>query len=349
MKTELLNYSLPPGLIAQHPADKRSDSRMLVMDRDAQSLTDTQFFHVGEFLNPGDCLVLNNTKVLPARFYARRQTGGKLEGLFVRAVNEALWEVMLKGAGRVKLNETFLLLSQDQTQTVPAVLKERRDEGKCVIQVTHDQPCEQVLDLVGFPPLPPYIRRDQDTAQAAEDRQRYQTVFAEQVGAVAAPTAGLHFTDALLDQLEHQGVLTARVTLHVGLGTFKPVTADHLADHAIHSEQVEIDSANADIINKARAAGGRIVAIGTTSVRALESAVHDRTLHAFHGPTSLFIMPGYTYQIVDAMVTNFHLPKSTLLALVGAFTGVDPMFRAYDHAMAQAYRFYSYGDAMLII
>ena len=349
MKTELLNYSLPSGLIAQHPADKRSDSRMLVMDRAAQSLTDTHFFHMGDYLKPGDCLVLNNTKVLPARFYARRQTGGKLEGLFVRAISDTLWEVMLKGAGKVKLNETFLLLTQDQTQTVPAVLKEKRDEGKCVIQVNNDQPCEQVLDLIGFPPLPPYIKRDQNTTQAAQDRDRYQTVFAEQAGAVAAPTAGLHFTDGLLDQLKHQGVLTAKVTLHVGLGTFKPVTADNLTDHPIHSEQVEIDQPNADIINQARAAGGRIVAIGTTSVRSLESAVRDRILHPFHGPTSLFIMPGFEYQIVDAMVTNFHLPKSTLLALVGAFTGLDHMFKAYDHAIAQAYRFYSYGDAMLIV
>ena len=349
MKTELLNYQLPQGLIAQHPTDKRSDSRLLVMDRSTGALTDTQFFHIGEYLRAGDCLVLNNTKVLPARFYARRQTGGKLEGLFVRAISETLWEVMLKGAGKVKLNETFLLLTQDQTQTVPAMLKERRDEGKCVIQVDHGQPCEAVLDLIGFPPLPPYIKRDQDTTQAAQDKLRYQTVFAEEYGAVAAPTAGLHFTDRLLSQLKHQRVLTAKVTLHVGLGTFKPVTAETLTDHAIHSEQVEIDQANADIINQARAEGGRIVAIGTTSVRSLESAVHDKMLTPFHGPTSLFIMPGYRYQIVDAMVTNFHLPKSTLLALVGAFTGLDNMFAAYDHAIARAYRFYSYGDAMLIV
>ncbi|NQV31750.1 MAG: tRNA preQ1(34) S-adenosylmethionine ribosyltransferase-isomerase QueA [Phycisphaeraceae bacterium] len=349
MKTELLNYELPQGLIAQHPTDKRSDSKMLVVDRSSGVLTDTQFFHIGEYLRAGDCLVLNNTKVLPARFYARRQTGARLEGLFIRAIDETLWEVMLKGAGKVKLNETFLLLAQDQTQTVPAVLKERRDAGKCIIQVNDDQPCETVLDLIGFPPLPPYIKRDQDPAQAAKDRQRYQTVFAELAGAVAAPTAGLHFTDGLLDQLKHQGVLTAKVTLHVGLGTFKPVTSENLADHPIHSEQVEIDQANANIINEARAAGGRIVAIGTTSVRSLESAAHDNKLHPFHGPTSLFIVPGYQYQIVDAMVTNFHLPKSTLLALVGAFTGLDHMFKAYDHAITSAYRFYSYGDAMLIV
>jgi len=299
--------------------------------------------------------VLNNTKVLPARFYARRQTGARLEGLFVHAINETLWEVMLKGAGKVKLNETILLLTQDQTQTLPAVLKKRCDEGKYIIEVDNDPPCEAVLDLIGFPPLPPYIKRDapwaqgHDTTQAARDRQRYQTVFAEQAGAVAAPTAGLHFTDALLDQLKHQGILFAKVTLHVGLGTFKPVTEETLTDHPIHSEQVEIDQANASIINQARADGGRIVAIGTTSVRSLESAVQDKRLTPFHGPTSLFIMPGYTYQIVDAMVTNFHLPKSTLLALVGAFAGLDKMFAAYDHAIAEAYRFYSYGDAMLII
>lgn len=351
MKTKLLNYHLPQALIAQHPADKRSDSRLLVLHRASRHVTDTQFFHIGEHLQAGDCLVLNNTKVLPARFYARRQTGARLEGLFVRAMSDTLWEVMLRGAGKVKLNETFLLLTQDQTQTIPAILKERRDEGRCVIQVDSDRglPCEEILELIGFPPLPPYIRRDQDTAQAAKDRQRYQTVFAEECGAVAAPTAGLHFTDALLDQLKAQGILFAKVTLHVGLGTFKPVTAETLTDHPIHSEQVEIDQANADIINQAKATGGRIVAIGTTSVRALESAVQNRDLAPFHGPTSLFIMPGYTYKIVDAMVTNFHLPKSTLLALVGAFAGLDNMFAAYEHAIAKAYRFYSYGDAMLIV
>jgi S-adenosylmethionine:tRNA ribosyltransferase-isomerase len=349
MKTELLNYDLPQSLIAQHPADKRSESKLLVLDRTSKGLTDTQFFHIGTYLRPGDCLVLNNTKVLPARFYARRQTGAKLEGLFVRAINGNAWEVLLKGAGKVKLNETFLLLSQDQTQTIPAILIERRDEGKCVIQVDQDQSCEQVLDLIGFPPLPPYIKRDQDTTQAAQDKQRYQTVFAEQAGAVAAPTAGLHFTDALLDQLTGQGILTAKVTLHVGLGTFKPVTADNLSDHPIHSEQVEIGQENANVINRAKANGGRIIAIGTTAVRSLESAAKNNRVAPFHGPTSLFIMPGYTYQIVDAMVTNFHLPKSTLLALVGAFTGLDTMFAAYEHAIDKAYRFYSYGDAMLII
>ncbi len=349
MKTELLNYDLPQSLIAQHPADKRSDSKLLVLDRASQSLTDTQFFHIGTYLRPGDCLVLNNTKVLPARFYARRQTGAKLEGLFIRVINNTQWEVMLKGAGKVKLNETFLLLSQDQARTIPAVLIERRDEGKCVIQVDQGQSCEQVLDLIGFPPLPPYIKRDQDTTQAAQDKRRYQTVFAEQAGAVAAPTAGLHFTDALLDQLAAQGILTAKVTLHVGLGTFKPVTAENLSDHPIHSEQVEIDSTNANIINQTKAYGGRIIAIGTTAVRSLESAANHDRVAPFHGPTSLFIMPGYTYHIVDAMVTNFHLPKSTLLALVGAFVGLDTMFSAYEHAIAKAYRFYSYGDAMLIV
>jgi len=349
MKTELLNYDLPPALIAQHPADKRSDSRLLVLDRATQQLTDTQFFHISEYLRAGDCLVLNNTKVLPARFYARRQTGAKLEGLFVSAVTETLWEVMLKGAGKVKLNETFLLQAQDQTQTIPAILKKRCDEGKCLIEVHSELPYAQVMDVIGFAPLPPYIKRSQDPTQAAEDKQRYQTVFAEQYGAVAAPTAGLHFTETLLDQLKTQGVFFAKVTLHVGLGTFKPVTAENLTDHPIHSEQVEIDQANADIINQAKTKGGRIIAIGTTSVRSLESAAQNKILFPFNGPTSLFITPGYTYQLVDAMVTNFHLPKSTLLALVGAFAGLDTMFSAYEHAIARAYRFYSYGDAMLIL
>ena len=349
MKTEQLNYDLPPELIAQHPAEKRSDSRMLVANRNNNTLTDARFHQIGQYLKPGDCLVLNNTKVLPARFYARRQTGAKLEGLFVQAVTENRWIVMLKGAGKVKLTETFLLLSQDQQHTSEAVLLERLDEGKCLIEVCSGSSCETILDQIGFPPLPPYIKRGQDTAQAMQDKQRYQTVFAEQAGAVAAPTAGLHFTDDLLSQLKAQGILTAKVTLHVGLGTFKPVTVDNLSDHPIHSEQVEIDSTNATIINQAKAQGGRIIAIGTTSVRSLESAAQDGCVQPYHGPTSLFIMPGYQYKVVDAMVTNFHLPKSTLLALVGAFTGLEFMLTAYQHAIAKEYRFYSYGDAMLIV
>jgi len=351
MKTEQLNFDLPAELIAQRPADKRSDSKLLVADRSKAEFCDSRFSSISQFLKPGDCLVINNTKVLQARFFAFRQTGGKLEGLFLAQLDQKRWKVMLKGARKVKIGEIINLSNNDNIaeSDFKAALVEKDDQGRCILEVLTSDDLETVLDRIGFPPLPPYIKRTDDPTQAAEDKLRYQTVYAQHAGAVAAPTAGLHFTDELIAQLKDMGVIFATVTLHVGAGTFKPVTAENLEDHEIHSEVCGIDEENAQLINQAKSKGSRIIAVGTTAVRTLETIADENgILKPTNGPTKLFITPGYKFKIVDAMITNFHLPKSTLLALVGSFAGMEKMFKAYKHAIEEKYRFFSYGDSMFI-
>jgi S-adenosylmethionine:tRNA ribosyltransferase-isomerase len=349
MKTTELDYHLPAELIAQQPATNRSRSRLLVLERQNGLLTDTRFDKIGEFLRKGDCLVLNDTKVLPAKFFAKRQTGGKLEGLFLHQQDNHLWEVMLKGLGKIKTGERIRLMDIAGENFCCAELIEKKADGKCLLKVETEEPAQKTLEKIGFPPLPPYIRRDDDLRQAVEDKQRYQTVYASNPGAVAAPTAGLHFTKKLIEELQAQGIEFAYVTLAVGEGTFKPVTAETLEEHQIHEEQFSIDEKNARLINSVKKNGGRIIAVGTTSVRVLETAGAQGQLSATNDSTRLFIMPGYKFKVVDAMITNFHLPQSTLIALVGAFTGLDAILAAYRHAIENRYRFYSYGDAMLIL
>lgn len=348
MLTEELDYVLPQELIAQQPAKNRSVSRLLVLHRRTGRLTDTRFVNIDQFLNPGDCLVLNDTKVLPARFFARRATGGKLEGLFLRQ-DKGIWLVMLKGLAKVKPGERIWLKSTNGGDFCLAQVLEKKADGKCLLKVDAVGSAEKILKKIGFPPLPPYIKRDTDLQQAAKDKIRYQTVYARCPGAVAAPTAGLHFTKKLIEKLKQRGILFAYVTLAVGEGTFKPVTAETLEEHHIHEEQFSIDEKNANIINRARQASGRIIPVGTTSVRVLETVAAHGKLKATTNSTDLFIKPGYKFNVVDAMVTNFHLPRSTLLALVAAFAGLNTILAAYAHAVNQRYRFYSYGDAMLII
>ncbi|MGA2071815.1 MAG: tRNA preQ1(34) S-adenosylmethionine ribosyltransferase-isomerase QueA [Sedimentisphaerales bacterium] len=349
MKTEELDYYLPEELIAQQPPKNRSQSRLLVLNRQNGSLTDTRFDKIGEFLRNGDCLVLNDTKVLAARFFAKRKTGGSLEGLFLNQQDKGLWEVMLKGLGKIKLRECIRLKDIYGDDFCLAEVIEKKNDGKCLLKIEAESPAEKTLQKIGFPPLPPYIRRDTDLRQAARDKKRYQTVYARNPGAVAAPTAGLHFTKKLIETLKTRGVEFAYVTLAVGEGTFKPVTAETLEEHQIHQERFSIDERNAGVINKTRRKGGRIIAVGTTSVRVLETATKQGQLSAMTDSTRLFIKPGYKFRMVDGMVTNFHLPKSTLLALVGAFAGLDTILAAYQYAIENRYRFYSYGDAMLII
>lgn len=349
MKTEKLNYYLPSELIAQVPIAVRSDSRLLVLDHSAGDVSDSRFSKIGDFLLHGDCLVLNDTKVLPARFFARRSTGGKLEGLFLNADADGIWTAYLKGIRKLKKGDEFYLKDRQKTDFCTAVLLEKTGQGRCRLRIKADADAQTVLDEIGFPPLPPYIKRDDDPAVAAEDEQRYQTVYARQSGAVAAPTAGLHFTEPLIKQLKQAGVKFAFITLHVGAGTFKPVTADNLEDHKIHRERFSIDRENAGIINEAKKEGGRIIPVGTTSTRVLETIAAGSEVKATAGTTELFIMPGFQFKMVDAMITNFHLPKSTLLALVAAFAGLENALAAYEHAIERQYRFYSYGDAMLII
>lgn len=349
MKTEKLSYNLPPELIAQAPLSVRSNSRLLVLDRTSGNVRDSQFSSVGDFLLPGDCLVLNDTKVLPARFFARRATGGRLEGLFLSAEFDDVWIAYMKGIRKLRQGDEFYLKDRQKADFCQAVLIEKLDQGKCRIQINADLDAQKVLDEIGFPPLPPYIKRDDDPAVAAQDKQRYQTVYARQIGAVAAPTAGLHFTRPLIEQLKQTGMKFAFITLHVGAGTFKPVTEENLVDHQIHEEWFSIDQENAAILNEAKNKGGRIIPVGTTSTRVLETVTADSRIEATSGTTELFIMPGYQFKLTDAMITNFHLPKSTLLALVAAFAGLENILAAYNHAIEQRYRFYSYGDAMLII
>jgi S-adenosylmethionine:tRNA ribosyltransferase-isomerase len=349
MKTDMLNYHLPPELIAQAPVSVRSDSRLLVLDRKSGKVLDRHFSSLGDFLLPGDCLVLNDTKVVPARFFARRMTGGKLEGLFLANDTDGVWTAYLKGIRKLSPGDEFCLKNRQKADFCKAVLLEKLEQGKCRIQIKDDMDALTVLGEIGFPPLPPYIKRDDDPEVAARDEQRYQTVYARRIGAVAAPTAGLHFTETLIEQLKQAGVKFAFITLHVGAGTFKPVTEDDLEDHQIHEEWFSIDRENAEIINAAKNEGGRIIPVGTTSTRVLETVAVESRIEAASGTTDLFITPGYKFRMVDAMITNFHLPKSTLLALVAAFAGLEKILAAYNHAIEQRYRFYSYGDAMLII
>lgn len=350
MKMNQLDYELPSELIAQEPAGVRSESRLLVLDRASDALTDSRFLRVADYLRPGDCLVLNDTKVLPARFFARRATGGGLEALFLSETSTpGLWRILLKGIRKLKPDEIIHIVDGRQRDYCAARVLEKQPDGICLLQLDVKVPAETVLNEIGFPPLPPYIRRDHDWSKAQTDRERYQTVYARASGAVAAPTAGLHFTEELLDRLSAIGVRLAYVTLHVGAGTFKPITVEEVEEHEIHHEWYRIDATNAEIINGARSAGGRIVAVGTTVTRVLETVAREGGVSPCEGTTNLFILPGYEFRIVDAMITNFHLPRSTLLALVGAFAGMERTLAAYRHAIEQRYRFYSYGDAMLIL
>jgi len=348
MKTEKLDYDLPIELIAQHPSAKRTDSRLLVLQRTGGDIIDSRFERLGDFLSPGDCLILNNTKVLPARFFARRVTGGRIEGLFLTESSPGIWEVMLKGSRKLRAGDILHLRDRNRNDFCRAGLLEKAEQGRCLLKVEADADAQSVLEIIGFPPLPPYIKRDDDPALAKEDRLRYQTVYARVNGAVAAPTAGLHFTESLIEQLQQQGIDFAYITLHVGAGTFKPVSTENLEEHQIHSERFAIASDNARKINAAKDRGGRIIAVGTTSVRTLETLAGPRVEPA-SGTTNLFITPGYKFKFIDAMITNFHLPKTTLLALVAAFAGLENTLAAYRHAIEQRYRFYSYGDAMMIV
>ncbi len=349
MRTDELDYELPGELIAQSPAESRCGSRLLVLERAGGKVRGRSFADIAGYIDSGDCLVVNDTRVLPARFFARRLTGARLEGLFLAEHTGGRWEVMLKNSRKVKCGEEIILFGRDRSEWGRAVALERLDDGRWLLEVGDESDAEAILAQIGFAPLPPYIRRGEDGEQAAADLQRYQTVYARRAGAVAAPTAGLHFTAELLAQLRAKGVRSAHVTLHVGAGTFKPVTAEHLADHKMHSERFRLAEEDAGVVNDTITRGGRIVAVGTTSVRTLETLAKGRHVEAGEGQTDLFIQPGYEFQIVDAMVTNFHLPRSTLLALVGAFAGLDNVLAAYRHAIDQRYRFYSYGDAMLVI
>jgi S-adenosylmethionine:tRNA ribosyltransferase-isomerase len=335
MKTSDFDYDLPPEFIAQTPAEPRDSSRLLVLKRDTGTLEHAIFRDIGRYLRPGDLLVLNQTRVIPARLYARKPTGGRVELLLLRKRDDRTWEALVGGKG---LRVASKIKVEDGPEAeILAILNgaERL--------VRFSEPVEPYFPKIGHVPLPPYIHAE------LKDPERYQTVYARQPGSAAAPTAGLHFTPRLLDELQGQGVRLGWVTLHVGLDTFAPVTEDDPAAHKIHTEWCELPPETADLINQTRAQGGRVIAVGTTSVRTLESAVGQDTILSYSGPTSLYILPGYRFKVVDAMITNFHLPKSTLIMLVSAFAGRETILNAYEVAKREGYRFYSFGDAMLIL
>jgi S-adenosylmethionine:tRNA ribosyltransferase-isomerase len=342
MRLEDLDYELPPELIAQHPAARREDSRLLVLERARGALHDLRFTDLPRWLKPGDVLALNETRVRPARLTARRSSGGAVELLVVRPEPDGRWRVLARPAKRAQPGTRLAVEGSDLVLEVTGA----GPSGERVVAIRGGD-FDATLREHGAIPLPPYIHR----APEAADRERYQTVYARTEGAVASPTAGLHFSEALLAALAAAGVIRANLLLHVGPGTFRPVTASDPSRHVMDEEWFEVSAEAAATLRAARAGGGRIVAVGTTSVRALESAcdANGGALGAARGWTRKYILPPYRFQAVDALLTNFHLPRTTLLLLVGAFAGEDLLRRAYGHAVEQHYRFYSYGDAMLVM
>lgn len=345
MKTAEFDYHLPPELIAQHPADRRDRSRMMVVNRRTKRLEHRHFGDLPSFLRNGDLVVVNDTRVIPARVWGRKAaSGGKVEILLLEETAPGTWDVLLHASRRPGIGS---LITLGDAQAV-AVLLADGEKGRATIRIESSRPWLDVLEEIGEPPLPPYIHRSEGTDQRS-DRERYQTIYAREPGAVAAPTAGLHFTDEVLKTLERQGVRRTAVTLHVGLGTFRPVDAEQVEDHRMEAERYSIPSAAAELIAATRGAGGRIVAVGTTTVRTLETvAAEHGEIRAAEGRSSLFIHPPYQFKAVDALLTNFHLPRSTLIMMVCAFAGHDLTMEAYRTAVAERYRFYSYGDCMLI-
>lgn len=341
------DYDLPCELIAQHPLPNRADARLLVVDRTRRSLSHAYVRDLPELLRPADCLVLNDTRVVPARLVGRRTlTGGRWTGLFLSADEHGDWLVLGKTRGKLQPGETVTLEDLHAHPVFTLTLVAKLEGGAWAARPGVQGEPFKLLERVGRTPLPHYIRGGE---MVERDRETYQTVFAEKPGSVAAPTAGLHLTHDLLDQLRQRGLRTARVTLHVGMGTFRPITAERLAEHQMHREWGLLDPSIAEFLHETRRAGGRIVAVGTTTVRVLESASRDGELRPFQGETDLFIRPPHPFRAVDALMTNFHLPRSTLLVLVRTFGGDALIRRAYDEAIREGYRFYSYGDAMLIV
>ncbi len=340
MRTSDFYYDLPEELIAQEPIFPRDASRLLMMHRDTGAVEDRTFRDVLSFLKPGDCLVLNDSRVLPARLYGHRETGAAVELLLLNPYGMDEWEVL---AGPGKKARPGDLLSFGEGLLTAEVL-EIVEGGNRRVKFRYDGNFYEILDQIGQMPLPHYIKKE------LSDRERYQTVYAKDRGSAAAPTAGLHFTPELLQEIRDKGVDIAFVTLHVGLGTFRPVKVDEITDHTMHAEHYALSAENAAIINRTKERGGRVIAVGTTSCRTLESiGMHNGKIHPADGWTDIFIYPGYEFQVLDGLLTNFHLPESTLIMLVSAFAGYDHTMAAYRHAVEEKYRFFSFGDAMLIV
>ena len=339
MKKSDFYFDLPEELIAQTPLERRDASRLLLLDRETGEIKHKHFYDLPDYLNPGDCLVLNDSRVLPARLMGNRLTGGAVEVVLLRDLCGGKWECLTRPGRKTRPGTELTFGGGLLTATVTDAL----EDGNKVLQFHYDGIFLEILDQLGKMPLPPYIKAE------LQDRERYQTVYSREIGSAAAPTAGLHFTEELLDRIRAKGIKVCFVTLHVGLGTFRPVKEEDILDHVMHSEYCVIPEKTANIINETKAAGGRVVAVGTTSCRTLESFTDPNgTVLAKGGWTDIFIYPGYTFKCIDALVTNFHLPESTLIMLVSALAGREHILNAYETAVKERYRFFSFGDAMFI-
>lgn len=339
MKLSDFDFSLPPELIAQYPLAQRTDSRLLIVRQQYAEIEHSQFRNLTQMLLPGDLLIFNNTRVMPARLYGQKNTGGKVEILLERIIDDHTALAHLKASKPFSEGAPIQL-----TKDIAVQVLTRKGE-LYYLNCTKNFSWQEIMSKVGHIPLPPYIQR----ADSKDDIDRYQTVYAQEAGAIAAPTAGLHFDADLMDKLQHNNIERAFVTLHVGSGTFKPVRVQNILEHQMHSEYLEVDETVCEQVQKTKARGGRVIAVGTTAVRSLETAAQDGQLRPYRGESKLFIYPGYNFKVIDGLITNFHLPQSTLLMLVCAFGGYDKVMTAYKIAIEARYRFFSYGDAMLLL
>lgn len=340
MKLSEFNYELPKELIAQHPYDKRDEARLMVLNRNNQTIENKVFRDVIDYLTPGDCLVINDTKVIPARLYGKKDTGANVEFLLLKQIENDVWEVMVR-PGRKLLPGAKVSFGDG---ILKAEVLEILEGGNRKVKFEYEGIFNEILDKIGLMPLPPYIK------EALEEKDKYQTVYAKYLGSSAAPTAGLHFTEELLEKIRKKGIEIAKVTLHVGIGTFRPVKVENIEEHKMHSEHFYIKEEEAEKINRAKANGKRVIAVGTTSCRVLESIADVKGMvKPQEADTSIFIYPGYKFKCIDALITNFHLPESTLLMLVSALAGREYILKAYKKAVEDKYRFFSFGDAMIIL
>lgn len=341
MKVSDFNYELPKELIAQHPYDKRDEARLMVLDKKKQSIEHKVFKDVVDYLSPGDCLVINNTKVIPARLYGKKDTGANVEFLLLKRIENDTWEAMVRPGNKLKVGSKVIFGNGILKATILEVL----DGGNRKVQFEYEGIFNEILDKVGLMPLPPYI-----TEATKEDNKKYQTVYAKYDGSAAAPTAGLHFTEELLEKIKAKGIEVATVTLHVGIGTFRPVKVENVEEHEMHSEHYYIKKEEAEKVNKAKKTGHKVIAVGTTSCRVLESVSDENgMIKEIEDDTSIFIYPGYKFKCIDSLITNFHLPESTLIMLVSSLAGREFILRAYNEAVKEKYKFFSFGDAMLIL
>lgn len=339
MKVSEFNYELPEELIAQTPIEKRDQSRLMILDKKNNTIEHKIFKDILDYLKPGDCLVRNVTKVIPARLYGTKPTGANVEFLLLNHIEKDIWEVLVK-PGRKLLKGTIVNFGDG---LLKAEILEVLEDGNRRVKFYYEGIFNEILDKIGLMPLPPYIK------ERLQQKERYQTVYAKQEGSAAAPTAGLHFTNELLEKIEKKGIIIANVTLHVGIGTFRPVKVETVEEHNMHSEHYYIEEKEAQKINKTKKEGGRIIAVGTTSCRVLESVSDENgQVQSKEGDTNIFIYPGYSFKCIDGLITNFHLPQSTLIMLVSAFAGRDYIMKAYNEAVKEKYKFFSFGDAMFI-